>query len=134
MRAVLDPNVLIAAILSRSGPPALVLRAWLDGRFDLIVSKALLAELERALRYPKLESHVSADQRSGYIELLRTTATQAEDPADVAAICDDPGDDYLIALARAHQTLLVSGDRHLLALAKRLPIMSPRAFLESLPD
>jgi uncharacterized protein len=134
LRAVLDPNVLIAAVISRSGTPALVLRARLEGRFELVVSKALLRELERALRYPKLEAHVSAEQRSGYIELLRTTATQAEDPADVAPICDDPGDDYLIALAQAQRALLVAGDRHLLALAKRLPIMSPRAFLDTLPD
>ena len=134
MRAVLDPNVLIAAVLSRSGTPALVLQAWLEGRFELVVSKALLTELERALRYPRLEARVSADRRSGFIELLRTTATQAEDPADVAPVCDDPGDDYLIALAQAQQALLVSGDRHLLALAERLPIMSPRAFLDSLPD
>jgi putative PIN family toxin of toxin-antitoxin system len=134
LRAVLDPNVLIAAVISRSGTPALVLRAWLEGRFELVVSKALLGELERALRYPKLEARVSADQRSGFIELLRTEATQAEDPADVAPICDDPGDDYLIALARAQQALLVSGDRHLLALAERLPIVNPRAFLDSLPD
>jgi putative PIN family toxin of toxin-antitoxin system len=134
LRAVLDPNVLIAAVISRSGTPALVLRAWHEGRFELVVSKALLRELERALRHPKLEAHVSAEQRSGYIELLRTTATQAEDPADVAPICDDPGDDYLIALAQAQRALLVAGDRHLLALAKRLPIMSPRAFLDTLPD
>ena len=126
--------MLIAAVISRSGTPALVLRAWLEGRFELVVSKALLGELERALRYPKLETRVSADQRSGFIELLRTTAAQAEDPADIAPICDDPGDDYLIALAQAQQALLVSGDRHLLALAERLPIMSPRAFLGSLPD
>ena len=134
MRAVLDPNVLIAAVISRSGTPALALRAWHEGRFDLVVSTALLTELERALRYPKLEARVSADQRSGYIELLRTTALQAEDPTDVPPICDDPGDDYLIALAQAQQALLVSGDRHLLALAERLPIMSPRALLDSLPD
>lgn len=134
MRAVLDPNVLIAAVISRSGTPALVLRAWQEGRVELVVSNALLAELERALRYPKLEARVSAEQRSGFIELLRTTATQADDPADVAPICDDPGDDYLIALAQAQQALLVSGDRHLLGLAERLPIMSPRAFLDSLPD
>lgn len=134
MQAVFDPNVLIAAILSRNGTPALALRAWLDGRFDLVVSKALLTELERALRYPKLKARVSDDERSGFLELLRSAATLADDPADAPRISDDAGDDYLIALAHAQQAVLVSGDQHLLTLAERLPIMSPRAFLDSLPD
>jgi putative PIN family toxin of toxin-antitoxin system len=134
LRAVLDPNVLSAAVLSRSGTPALVLRAWQEGRFELVVSNGLLGELERALRYPELEPRASAGQRSGYIELLRTEATQTQDPADVAPICADPGDDYLIALAQAQQALLVSGDRHLLALAERLSIINPGAFLDALPD
>ena len=134
MRAVLDPNVLIAAILSRSGTPALVLQAWLDGRFDLIVSEALLTELERALGYPKLAARVSAEERSSFLELLRTAATPADDPADVPSVSADPGDDYLVALAHSQHALLVSGDQHLLALADRMPIMNPRAFLESLPD
>ena len=111
-----------------------MLRAWLDGRFDLVVSRALLAELERALRYPKLRARVSDDERSSFLQLLRSAATPAEDPADVARVSDDAGDDYLIALAHARQAVLVSGDQHLLALAARLPIMGPRAYLESLPD
>ena len=131
LRALVDGC--LNPVISRSGTPALVLRAWREGRFELVVSQALLGELGRALRYPKLEARVSADHSSRFIELLRTEATETEDPADVASICDDPGDDYLVALAQAQQALLVSGDRHLLALAERLPIMNPRAFLDSLP-
>jgi len=45
---------------------------------------------------------------------------------------DDPGDDYLLALAARERTPLVSGDAHVLALSDKLPISSPRAFLEQL--
>ena len=45
IRAVVDPNVLIAAALAPNGPPADCLRAHADGRFELIVSELLLAEL-----------------------------------------------------------------------------------------
>jgi uncharacterized protein len=134
VRAVLDPNVLIAAVISRSGTPALVLRAWLEGRFELVVSEALLTELERALRYPKLQYRVSDPERVDFLELLRTAAIVAVDPTDARRVSDDPGDDYLISLAQAQQAVLVSGDQHLLALADRLPIMNPRTFLDSLPD
>jgi putative PIN family toxin of toxin-antitoxin system len=134
VRAVLDPNVLIAAVISKAGTPALLLRAWLDGRFDLVTSNALLTELERALRYPKLQSRISADERVRFLKLIRSAATPAADPADVPRISAEPGDDYLIALAHSQQAVLVSGDQHLLTLADRMPIMNPRAFLESLPD
>jgi predicted nucleic acid-binding protein len=42
----------------------------------------------------------------------------------------DPDDDYLIALAASHKSALVSGDQHLLALTKELPVYSPRELLE----
>lgn len=134
MRAVLDPNVLIAAVLSRTGTPALVLRAWLEGHFDLIVSEALLTELERALGYPKLAARISAEDRARLLVLLRTAATLADDPEDIPRVSTDPGDDYLVALAHSQQAVLVSGDQHLLTLADRMPITNPRTFLESLPD
>jgi predicted nucleic acid-binding protein len=43
---------------------------------------------------------------------------------------EDPGDDYLIALAAAERAVLVSGDKHLLALADRIPVYSPREFID----
>ncbi|MGI8425314.1 MAG: hypothetical protein ACR2FO_01070 [Actinomycetota bacterium] len=42
----------------------------------------------------------------------------------------DPGDDYLISLAQANTALLVSGDKHLLALKGEIPVLSPAEFLE----
>jgi hypothetical protein len=45
-----------------------------------------------------------------------------------------PGDDYLIALAAAERAMLVSGDKHLLALAEQLPILPPTRFLELVDD
>jgi len=71
LRAVLDPNVLIFAILAPTGVPAPLLRRWLDGEFELVVSERLLAELRRALSYPELRSHVSGEQAEAFVELLR---------------------------------------------------------------
>lgn len=44
-RVVIDSNVLISARLSPRGAPGRLLAAWLAGRFELIVSPALLAEM-----------------------------------------------------------------------------------------
>lgn len=38
MRAVLDPNVLVSALLSPTGTPARIVLAWAEGRFELVVS------------------------------------------------------------------------------------------------
>lgn len=130
MRAILDPNVFISALLSRDGTPAKVLRAWLEGRFDLIVSPLLLEELERALAYPRLAKRISAEEAAGLIEWLQREAILVDDPAALpTSRSEDPGDDYLLALAEAERAVLVSGDRHLLALTEELPVLTVREFL-----
>lgn len=132
MRAVLDVNILIAALLSSLGTPAELLRRWLDGRLELIVCPALLDELERGLAYPKLRRRISADEADAFVSLLRAAATTAADPAPAARRSADPGDDHLLALAEQERAFLVSGDRHLLALAGELPVRSAREFVDAL--
>jgi putative PIN family toxin of toxin-antitoxin system len=135
LRVVLDANVIISALLSRSGSPAVVLRAWQAGRFELIVSELLLAELERAFAYPKLRRRISADEAEALTSWLRRFATVAPDPGAPPPLRSaDPGDDYLLALASAEDALVVSGDDHLLSLRDRLPIYTPASFLSLLED
>jgi putative PIN family toxin of toxin-antitoxin system len=135
VRAVLDPNVVISGLLSPRGNAARLLEAWERGEFELIVSAALLEELERALGYPKLRRHISAPEAARVLRWLAESATLVDAPAAAApARSADPGDDYLIALAAARQAVLVSGDRHLLDLADRIPVFEPAAFLRHLED
>jgi putative PIN family toxin of toxin-antitoxin system len=131
VRAVLDPNILVAALLSRSGAPAQLLSRWVAGEFELIVSDALLEELARALAYRKLRTRIAADDAERFVALLRETAVVAADP-EAPRRSSDPGDDYLIALAEQEHALLVSGDRHLLDLAGKFPILTAAAFLAEL--
>jgi putative PIN family toxin of toxin-antitoxin system len=133
VRAVLDANIVISAVLSSRGAPAGVLRALAAGEFELIASQALLDELERALAYPKLRRHISEPDAAELVRLVADSATVVIDPdADPPVHSRDPDDDYLIALASAHRAALVSGDKHLLALEGEIPVFSPRAFLDLL--
>jgi len=135
VKAVLDPNVLISAMLAPGGAPARALRAWLNGSHELVVSPLLLAEVERALGYPKLRARVSAQEAAELLELLRDHGELVADPtASFAIRSPEAGDDYLIALAAASGALLVSGDGHLLTLAGQLPVFSPAAFLAKLGE
>jgi len=130
VRAILDPNVIISALLSRDGTPARVLRAWLEGHFELIVSPLLLEELNRALAYPKLTARIEADEAAGLIDWLRREAILVDDPPEPpTSRSEDPDDDYLLALAETERAVLVSGDRHLLGLTEELPVLTTREFL-----
>lgn len=131
MRAVIDPNVLISGLLSPAGSPAQVLRAWQQGRVEVLVSPLLLDELTRALAYPKLRERIPADDAAEAVRRLADGATQVDDPPDEPPV-RSPGEDYLIALAAEQRAALVSGDRHLLALSEQIPVYSPRAFLDEL--
>ena len=133
MRAVLDANVLISAILSPRGTPARLLLAWQAGAFDLIVSRALLAEVRRALAYPNFSRLVPGPDADAFVAWLGGAAVVAQDPdAAPPARSSDPADDYLLALAAAERAMLVSGDAHLTALADRFPVRTPADFLASL--
>jgi len=131
---VLDPNVIISALLSTDGAPARVLRAWIQGAFEIVLSPHLLEELG-ALGYPKLRKRITEQEADRVIGWLEGTAVLVADPSGPPSIrSPDPGDDFLIALAEAERAVLVSGDQHLLGLAQGLPILSPVDFLRLLED
>lgn len=135
MRAVLDPNVIVSAVLSRRGTPATLLRVWLNGEYELVVSPALLDELERVLGYPKIATRVSPSEANELLDMLRRHAELVEDPGDAPPVrSPDPDDDYLISLAKAATAVIVSGDADLRGLADRLPVYSPAGFLALLTD
>jgi len=85
------------------------------------------------LAHPKIGSRVTSDDAGRFVGALRELAEVAPDPSDPPQFRSiDPGDDYLLALASRERVQLVSGDVHVLALAKSLPISSPREFLDRL--
>jgi putative PIN family toxin of toxin-antitoxin system len=134
-RVVLDPNVLISALLTPRGASARILVELRAGAFELITSPALLAELGAVLGRAKFRAYVTLDEVEAFVELIRRESTSLEDPEPSVAgpLSEDPGDEYLIRLARvASADALVSGDPHLLRLRSRIPVENPREFIESL--
>jgi putative PIN family toxin of toxin-antitoxin system len=130
MRAVLDPNVIVSAALSRDGAPAKVLRAWMDGSYELVVSPWLLTELRRVFGYPKIARRVTQHDAGELLDLLHRHAQSVDDPTDPPAVTSpDPDDDYLIALAEEANAVIVSGDAHLHSVADYIPVYTPAAFL-----
>jgi len=135
VRAVVDVNVLVSAVLSAKGRSAEILRACRDGQFELIVSEKLIAELNRTLAYPKLRKRIPVEKAASFLNWVREHGTLAEDPTSPPPIRSrDPGDDYLLALAISRSAYLVTGDDDLLVLSDDFPILTPAQFALKLSD
>jgi uncharacterized protein len=130
VRAVVDVNVLISAVLSARGPSAEILRSTRDGEFELIVSELLIAELDRALAHPKIRKRIPSEKATAYLSWVRGHGALADDPVEPPPMrSPDPDDDYLLALAVSRRAFLVTGDQHLLGIRADLPILTPAQFL-----
>ena len=135
MRAVVDVNVLISAVLSARGPSAEIIAGSREGLFEMVVSELLIAELGRALAYPKLRKRIPAEAASEFVSWVRGHGTLTQDPAEPPAVrSPDPDDDYLLALAISREAFLVTGDKHLLTLPGELPILTPAEFVTTLRE
>jgi putative PIN family toxin of toxin-antitoxin system len=133
-RAVLDPGVLVSALITPDGAPAKLLGSAAMGHFELVASPLLLEELELVLQREKFRRYVGLDEVAAFLMYVEREAEVVPDPEDPPPVrCSDPADDYLIALSRARTAALVSGDRHLLELTGRIPVFSPAEFLTREP-
>lgn len=115
-RVVIDPGVLVSAFISPTkAAPALLVNAFLDGHFEMLVSPTLIAELTDVLGREKFAAHAAEGRASAYIAVLLDRAEMVKDAAPASLKTADADDDYLVALAQAHGVdAIVSGDRHLL--------------------
>jgi putative PIN family toxin of toxin-antitoxin system len=130
VRVVLDANVLVSAVISQAGPPREIVTAWVEERFELIASPALLDEVRDVLARPRLRRWVSTEVAAEFVDglaqdvLLRRPARPAGAGRRSRRRLPDraAGADYL-----------VSGDRHLLDLGEpNPPVLTPRQFLDRL--
>lgn len=111
MRVVLDTNVLVSALIERGGPPALLIDAWLNGRFTLVTGFAQLDEFARVTRYPKIQKRITRSEAGRLINDLRSLAAQVK-PARRISASKDPDDNVLLGLAVAAKAeWLVTGDK-----------------------
>jgi uncharacterized protein len=129
VRAVIDTNVLIAGLLWR-GPPHALLQHVRDGAASLISSPALSAELTEVLgraKFAAILTRTSTSREESVAEVQRL-AEVIDPPPLPQPVCRDPDDDQVLALALAAKAeLVVSGDADLLSLGsfEGMPIVAP---------
>ena len=139
IRAALDANVFVSAVLSPRGNPAKILAAWRAERFHLVISSAILEEIERVFHYPKVVARHRwpKEKIRAFIEDLAHLAILVPAERTLTVISEDPSDNrYLECAIAGEAEYIVSGDRHLLQLGayREIRILMPRAFLDVLKE
>jgi len=136
MRVVIDTNLLVTYLISHRDPMATIIDDHLaQGDFAMLSSPELLAELDRALSYPRLQKFYDKDTRLRFVALIAQLAEMQNLPGEIPAISRDPDDDKFIACAIAGRAdFLVSGDQDLLTLERvgDVRIITARELLEIL--
>lgn len=128
MRVVLDTNVLVSAFVFPGGPPEAVYRQVLSGKLAIIVSRPLLAELGRVLVDKFDWDPAYAEEVVAQLVRIGDLVEPREAVDDIA---EDPDDNRVLeAAAEGDADLIVSGDRHLLALGswRDIPVVKPAEF------
>jgi len=137
LRAVLDANVYVSAVIRPEGPPGQIIERFLrDAAFEIVVSSAIVEEVLRALAYPKVRKHIrgNADPQLWFEDIVVLAQFSAGE-YEVRSVSDDPDDDkYIAAAIESRAAFIVSGDPHLLTIKEYegLRFVSPRAFLRLL--
>jgi uncharacterized protein len=111
VRLVIDTNILVSALLASTSLPAHLIVLWREGRFDLLTAAEQLDELMRVTRYPKIRERLAPALAGRLINELRDIAVVVQN-LPIVTVCDDPYDNYLLAMAAAGAAdFLVTGDK-----------------------
>jgi len=134
MIVVLDSNVIISALLSPGGAPAQIINRWEADAFRVVASAPLLAELQQALKYPRVAKHLKLSDKalSALIGHFAIAAAIVEPRNTLEIVEDDPNDNRVLECAAAGgAAYIVTGDNHLLELKeyRGIVILPPFSFL-----
>ena len=126
MKIVLDTNVLVSGIFF-SGPPYKILKAWQEGKFEIVVSEDILTEYQRVAE--ELSKQFPTIDIDPILELLTVHAEVISTHDFQVTICEDPDDNKFISCALASKSkVIVSGDKHLLKISghEGIEVLKPR--------
>ena len=126
---VIDTNIILDVFVFADAAAKPVRKALEAGTLDWIATRPMRDELARVLGYPQIVPRLAFYQLSAD-DVLASFDRHARviDVAVKARLnCSDPDDQKFIDLAVAGQALLLSKDRHVLSMSKRLIAHGVRA-------
>jgi putative PIN family toxin of toxin-antitoxin system len=138
IRAVLDTNVLVSAVIRRDGKPSqIVSRALFE--FSWLTSEYILAELADVLNRKHIQTRygkwLTAEVQNQFLARTRATVEIIDVQTTLTAVPEDVKDNPVLACAVDGQAdYLVTGDPDLLTLKEfhAIKIVAPNRFLQIL--
>ena len=133
IRAVLDANIFISALLIQSGISARVVAAAYAVAFRCFSSDAIIREVLRTVTSVRIQRKypIDAAEIHRVHQFLESDAVLTPITVTVRGVASHPEDDLILATAVSAQAdYLVTGDRQLLALGQYqgVQIVTPRDF------
>lgn len=134
MRAVLDANVFVSALLSKQGAPQAIISRWQEDAFEMLISDEIMDEVRRVLYYPKIAQlhRLSDAEIKEFLALLRDEAHLIAPKERLSVSPDEPDNRYIECAVAGGAEFLVTGDKkHLLPLKgfRGVTFVSPAVFL-----
>jgi putative PIN family toxin of toxin-antitoxin system len=128
LRVVLDTNVLVSGLAYPGSVPGRIVTAWRQGSLEVVLSRHILDELVRVLpRLPRVQMTAAEirDLADSFMFLADVVEPQGTEDVDLRDPADQP---VLLTLLASKAAYLVTGDKDLLALAGKYPILAPAEF------
>jgi putative PIN family toxin of toxin-antitoxin system len=136
IRAVVDTNILIRALIKPQGTVGPVLTRLRDGDYTLLYAGPLLDELVAKLALPRIHDkyHLTDDDVETVLALILLRGEPVMPQRRITA-CRDPKDNVVLEVAVAGEAdYIVTGDNDLLVLHpfEGIHIVGPAEFLRAL--
>lgn len=133
LRVVLDTNVLLSGIAYPASVPGKILAAWRHGSVEVLLSAYILDELRRVLPRLAHRHGLTSAENDDLVDALSIQAEVIDPLPGTDPDLRDANDQPVLAtlLAAIHTSgadYLITGDKDLLALAERYPIVTPATF------
>jgi uncharacterized protein len=130
MKVILDTNAFISGIFFM-GPPYQILKAWCDGKLHLVITPDILDEYQRVGE--TLANQFPMINLGAILDLVTVKAQMIPVQRLAEPVCSDPADDKFLACALASKnSIIVSGDKHLLRVSgyRGITVLKPRQFVD----
>ena len=111
MKVVLDTNILISALISKTAAPRNIYQAWQGKRITVLTCAEQLIEVREVTRRVAVALRIKPAEAGRLVNSLRDLAVVQTDLPTVQR-SPDPKDDFVLALAQAGGArFIVTGDK-----------------------
>jgi putative PIN family toxin of toxin-antitoxin system len=128
LRVVLDTNVLLSGLAYPGSIPGRIVSQRRGGGLDVVLSGYILDETARVL--PRLSRiQLTSAEIQDLVDSLMFLADIVESDAETEVSLRDAADQQLLGTLRSSRAnYLITGDKDLLAVAEKYPIVTPAVF------